>query len=270
MSEKESNIIVETSRLTRQIAVPVTTEPVHYVVVPADCQIKSLKEFQYPDGLRPEVIRAEVRLVDTNSFIDYVRAFKNDRTRIFAGSDCTTFRAVLDYHGAATPEFARHKAFCSLKKSRCWITWAGKNETSMTQTEFAEFLEDNVSDIFDPAAAAMIDVARDLHAHTECSFGSQVRLSNGQVQLKYSETVTAGVGSGSMEVPEMFTIRIPLFFGGAPTEIKARLRYRINSGKLTFLYKLHRQDEILETAFRAIAREISGALEIPVWFGEPE
>ncbi len=268
----DKSVVREVVNLTQKIAIPVTTEPVHFAVVPNDCQVKSLQDFQYPDGLRPQHISESVRLQDAKSFIDYVSTFSDDRTRVFAGVTPMSFQAVLDYHGAGsdrTVEFTSHKASYLLVKDQRWLTWVGGSEKLKSQQEFAEFLEDNMSDLLDPPAAAMLDVARDLHAHTECSFGSQIKLSNGQVQLKYTETVTAGVGSGTMEVPETFTIRIPVFYGEPAVTIGARLRYRLNSGKLTFFYKLYRQDEILQNAFQAVVDGIADALKMPVWLGDP-
>lgn len=272
MPETEASVIREVTKLAQKVAVPVDTEKVHFAVIPADCTIKSLKDYQYPDGLKPDHITAAVRLQDAKSFIDYVTTFRDTRTRVFAGIKPMGFQAVLDYHLASEDgqaQFASHSATYTLALDPRWSTWITSNGIGMSQTDFAEFIEDNTADIFDPPAAAMLDVARDLHAHTDSTFASQIRLQDGQTQLKYSETTTSGVGTGSMAVPETFKIRVPVFNGEPPVVIDVRLRFRIGQGgKLTFVYKLYRQDTTLQHAFNAVAAGISEGLKMPVWIGD--
>lgn len=273
----DAGAIAEVAQLVRKTAQPITTEEVHAVIIPRDCELKSLAEFQYPDGRPPSRIKTTVALRDADSFLKYLGVFRDIHTRVFADPKALSFLAVIDYHQPrnestelVVPEFLSHRATLALEKDERWNIWTGKNEKVFSQTEFAEFIEDNNADIFEPSAACMLEIARDLHAHTEVNFDSKVKPSNGQVQLRYNEVVTAGVGpAGAVEVPEVFKIQIPVFFGEGLVSIQCRLRYRITGGKLTFHYKMYRQSDILMEAFEKTVKSIGGALQADILLGNP-
>lgn len=262
-----------------------------YAVIPSGSKLESLLGLLHPYGLpprKPDHIKASVSLTDAKSFCQYVKLYTDARTRIFADPEALSFRAILDYHGsygplmfpdgndsetpiaplAPSPEFLDHNALLTLRKSDQWNLWMGKNEKETLQSDFAEFIEDNYRDISNPLPATMLEVARDLTAHFDVNFASKVTPKNGSVQLAYQEVVTSGVGqAGDMEIPESFSILIPVFFGEKPVQIEARLRFRINGGKLKFIYKLYRPMELLADAFDCASRAIGGTLGAEVLLG---
>jgi hypothetical protein len=113
----------------------------------------------------------------------------------------------------------------------------------------------------------MLEIAKDLQAHSEVNFASKINTRNGAAVLNFEETIKASVSTGSIEVPESFTIRIPVFFGEEPIEITARLRFRINEGKLRFQYKLYRPAEVIAHAFDYARGAISSAVTLEVLLG---
>jgi uncharacterized protein YfdQ (DUF2303 family) len=263
--------------LGQKIGQPVTSEKIHFAVVPTTnggASLVSLKEYQFPEGIPPSRRRGTVTLYDAPSFAAFVNLFNDERTRTFADPATVSFLSVLDYHGAGSAadhaaEFCDFRAKLTLKTSEQWNIWSGKNEKAFAQTEFAEFIEDNTKDIFDPTAAVMLEVARDLQAKTEVNFASSTVLQSGQVQLKYTETIQAGVGAGNVEIPTAFKIRIPVFYGEEPAEISARLRFRLSQGKVTFHYKLYRPVETLNDAFNKAVGSIGDLLKTEVLLGTP-
>jgi len=256
-------------KLGQNIGDPVTTEKIHYAVIPQDSKIESLSHLQYPHGLPPERISASVKLADTDSFCNYVSLYADDRTRVFADPLTQTFLSVIDYHGTGErkPEFCSHKASYRMTLSEQWKIWYGKNNTPFTQSDFADFVEDATRDFLNPDAATMLEVARDLHAHTDVNFDSKIVPRNGQVLLNYTENINAKVGAGNMEVPERFTISIPVFFGEDRISVNVRLRFRVSQGKLSFVYKLDSPQDILCDAFNGVVAEISKTLNIQVLLG---
>jgi uncharacterized protein YfdQ (DUF2303 family) len=267
----------EVARLAQKAIAVVEKETVHYAVVPNDCNVKSLAEFQYPHGVPPERIRAQVKLSDAASFAEYVKKFWNPHaTVVFAQPERFSFLAVVDYHQSADeaneeyPSFCDHKATFQMAQDERWKIWIGQDNKPMAQADFAEFVEDNMADIFQPPAADMLEIARDLKAKIDVNFGSSVRSQSGQVQLKYEETVKAGVGpAGIIEVPEDFSIQIPVFYGEQPVVIKARLRFRINQGKLSFHYKLNRPNEVQMKAFETAVLGLQQTLGANILLGSP-
>lgn len=256
----------------QKLAAPQTQEKVHYAVIPNDCTVKSLKEFQFPNGMTPDRIIADVNLRDSGSFARYVSAYTDPRTRVFAEPTQFKFLAVLDYHAAGefAPQFCSHKAALTLQQDDRWKVWLSMDNKPMAQADFAEFIEDNRADISDPSPARMLEIASDLTAHSEVNFGASTKLSNGQTSLRYEEVVKAGVGqAGAIEVPEEFSIQVPVFYGESAISIRARLRFRINQSKLTFHYKLYRPGEVQRAAFQSAVKAMNDELKTDILMGSP-
>ncbi len=271
----DQTALMEAVALGRAGNSPITTEKIHIAVLPKDAQLVSLKDYQYPFGVPPERIRATVALRDTASFLKYVKDYRKDsKTLTFAEPTRFSFLSVLDYHprgdGDMAPEFCDHKASFTLTQDERWKIWNAMDNKPFTQEAFAEFIEDNRADILSPSPAAMLEIAQDLSAHTEVNFGSSTKLSNGQVQLRYEETVKAGVPSaGNIEVPTEFSIQVPVFYGEAPETIPVRLRFRIATGKLSFHYKLYRPVETQNRSFERVVASIGEGLGEAVLLGNP-
>jgi uncharacterized protein YfdQ (DUF2303 family) len=156
-----------------------------------------------------------------------------------------------------------------LRHSEEWTRWKGNDGARTNQIDFAEFIEDNAPDIVTPDPATMLEVARDLSAKTEVDFGSAIRMQNGSVQFKYSEQVKGTFGAGNVEVPERFVIAIPVYVGSERVKITARLRYRINAGKLSFWYDLLRAEAVRRDAFLDVQKSIADTLGIRIINGVP-
>lgn len=236
---------------------------------------------------QPTRVRAKVAVDDVAAFVAYVQRFQNPgtiaRQIIFAEVTETggTFTAVLDYHQLTTgdtpsgiyPAWGEHRCIYTCKQTLEWVRWMGRNGKPMSQVEFAEFLENNGLDVNPnnnpgmPTMADMVQIARSLDATIEGSFNSAVRLNNGSVQFKFTETVTASANTtaGTVEVPERFVIGIAPFVGFDGHEIFARLKYRLSSGKLSMWYELERPHKIVEAAAKdVIERIIAGTGIMPL------
>jgi uncharacterized protein YfdQ (DUF2303 family) len=263
----DKTALIEAVNIGRTAAQPITTEAIHFAVIPQDHQLVSLEQYQY--ATFPRLKSGHVKLFDAASFCAYYDLFSDSDSRIFADPTAFSFTAVLDYHqaGDGEPRFGKHVAMFICRKSEEWMTWSNTNKKQMSQVDFADFIESNAPDIHEPPAAAMLDVARDLKAKNEVTFESGVRLSDGQQRLVYQETIRGSVGKANMDVPEQFVIRIPIFYGSAPVAITARLRYRINTGKLVFWSDLLRANQMAQEAFEATVRGIAAETSTQVLMG---
>lgn len=246
-----------------------------FVVIPNDCKVVPLRDYIVnSDADRPVHKRGTVSVLDAASFNEYYSLFSDSHSRVFADETRSCVVAVLDYHGVGdnAPRWCQHRVRLDLRTSEEWSAWIGRNGQAkrMSQMEFAEFIEDNTPDIVTPNAATMLEMARTLQAKTDVDFSSAIRLNNGQVQLKYSETVKGTYGAGNVEIPEEFTISIPVYVGTPRTSIRARLRYRLNGGKLGIWYDLLRVLEVERNAFMQILSDIKEGLQISIINGSPE
>jgi len=195
-----------------------------------------------------------VHLSDIASFNVFVAdQGEPGKVYIYADPDARTLTGVLNdhVHGDEEAGWRDHRAVFKAELSREFNTWMGMNKKPMEQEDFAIFLEDNIADVVEPSGEALLQVALTLQAKTEVSFSSHKRLDNGQVQFTYNETIDARAGTGLIEIPREFTIGARLFKNGDGYKVRARLKYRLLSGKVKFWYELDRAENAIEDAFQA-------------------
>ena len=76
------------------------------------------------------------------------------------------------------------------------------------------------------------------------------------------------MGGSQIDVPDRFTLTIPMFVGGGEIEIDALLRYRVSDGKLSIFYTLVRPEERVRFAFLAVRDQIALDLGRPIINGQ--
>jgi len=227
---------------TRQIA-----DGVPFITLPEGYKALDL-EHLLP---RPVQKRGTFVAHDAASFVAYVNKHKTTGTIVTAQVDATSFKAVLDHHDDE-PGWGAHKVSYGCPKSPEWAIWTRNDNRQMTQSEFAQFLEENLPDIIDPSGADVLTVVQTLEANTKVKFSSAIRLDNGQRQLTYEEVIEGAAAKGTMKIPEIFTLAIPPFRGSDRYKVEARLRYRIpnGGGQLSLWYELVRPEKVVEAVFQ--------------------
>jgi uncharacterized protein YfdQ (DUF2303 family) len=228
--------------------------------------LENLREF-------PSSITQTVTVYNVPSFIEYYNAFYQPESRVFlnmfGGQDGRNpdLVAVLDYHKPVEetgPDLARwcnHKLQYGFRPTREWETWKRSDRQDMSQETFARFIEDNLPDIIEPAAAEMFEVARSLDAKKSVDFSSAVRLTNGEVQFKYSETIAGSAQQGNLTIPEQFVLAIAPFEGSELYKLNARFRYRITDKGLFLRYELVRPHKVAEDAVNTVVKQLEEGLK---------
>lgn len=238
-----------------------------FALVPDGYTLTSLKQ----QLLAPERVCQHVTLLTSDDFLAYWKRFKSNSSVVFGDERNATYRAIVDFHAAdGTPKWCSHVATYACPKSKEWEVWNASNGKRMPQAAFAEFIEDNYPDIVKPSHAEMIQVSTNLSAKKSVQFSQATRLDNGQSQLVYQEEVKGSVETkgGTMKVPDGFTLKLPVFLGGTAYQLEARLRYRIDDGKLQIWYDLHRPHKVVEAATQAVTQTIrKGIGEDPMFLG---
>lgn len=215
---------------------------------------------------RPSAPRSTVHLRDADSFVVFVTRYLQDGTAVFVNQPGARITAVLDYHAPADPAAAllpgwgRFRAELVAVTTPEWQRWVAHNGKRMNQSDFAQFLEDNVPDIATPPGAEVVEMARSLEARKDSTFHSIIRATDGSVDFGYREDVQGTTRGGTMKVPDRFTLGIAPYVGVDRIEVGARLRYRIADGKLTMWYDLLLVEKVLEYAFTDIADKVESGL----------
>ena len=210
---------------------------------------------------------------DADSFIAHVHLHKLPTSALWASQHPNfSVTAIYDYHGGVLPGWLDHSAQYTCPFSDQFLSWTRKEDCEMGQTEFGDWIEDNLEDITAPAGidgplpAAVLEVARDLRIYTKGTFQRKVNRTTGESELLCKEEH----GSASTTIPRRFFIGVPVLEGGQGYRIELRLRFALNNGHPVFSYKIHRKAELLREAFRDVHQRISDETGLPCFLGAPE
>lgn len=206
---------------------------------------------------RPPRVTGAVTVTTVEALIDYTNRHSTPETTAWWRPRNTTGHiatVVLNDHSSPTqPEWGDHRAELKVAFHPSFIAWSTQSGQLVDQETFAEFIEDQLAVIIDPAAADMLEVAQSLHVARSSEFTSDRRLATGRVQFGHRQTQTATAGqSGNLEVPARLTLSMPVFDGAAPVEMTARFRYRLTSGVLKLGFILDRVTDTIDTAIDAM------------------
>lgn len=244
----------------------------HHVTVPNGYTHKDITEAVEKAQLMPNRKSGTVQLKDLPSLLIYCEDQEDSfYGYLYADPDKRLVTAVFNDHRAANvPGWRDHRAEFQAEYTPEFKKWLGSNNKQMTQTEFAEFIEDNFADITEPAAQALLEMATTIQAKTDINFSSSKRLQNGQVQLQYTETIDARAGAnGALEIPKEFMLGLRIFKNGEGYRLKARLKYRLHGGTVKFWYELDRPERAVEDAFGGYVETLREKSAYQVLLGSP-
>ena len=254
----------------------ITTEAEHFMVVPKNTEVVSLRQFQF--GEMPARKAATVEVRDVAGFAGYFNRFADADSMVFGAPKSFTIKGILDYHAPLEGEARnlRHVVILEMEQTTRWKTWWNFNKAEKTQEEFATFIEDNRADIYVPedrpdlpSAADMVEFARSLELTSSYQFKQTVNLKNGQRGIAYVEQMNGVAGpNGEMTIPDEFCIRLPIFLNQKPVQVFCRVRFRNRSGKLTIWFDMVRVDEMLAAEFETARTSVEAAIERTVILGE--
>ncbi|MFM9777063.1 DUF2303 family protein [Streptomyces scabiei] len=256
--------------IAQQAAVPNELElgKVYTVVTPRGVEQIDLTGDEYKSA--PSRKRGVTTVRDATSFLAYWAKHNDTSSEVYADAEKLTITAVLDAHHPEAARWGGHRLHLALRETQAWKQWMHYDGKLMPQEQFAEFIEDHLPELLEPAAAEMLEISQSIQGVAKAEFQSGTRLASGERKLAYVETVTAKAGQkGELVIPETFVIGLVPFEGGEGYKLTARLRYRINGGPLQLGYKLERPDEVRRTAFAEVVDDIGAEIDTPVMNGTP-
>lgn len=222
----------------------------------------------------PKDVSQTESLIEQKSFTDYVNRFKGAGTIIRANPSCGKMNATLDYHkpsnGAkAEPNRCSHNIDFNCDFDENWKRWRKIDGRELSQTDFAYFVEEMLHTIGEPNGADLLDMAENLKINRGVAFQSGKRLSNGTMNIKYTEVDEAKSNGGDVTVPEDITIVSPIYMLRKAISIKAKLRYRMEKGQpLVFIVDILNREVIEFEDFKLMADEVAKATECPVYLSK--
>lgn len=244
-----------------------------FILMPEGYQAKDVTEANAVDALLPAHVSQAVTLQTLDSLVAYANRYGTDDTILLADIDHNKIVALIDYHspphdGAAIPNHVRHSASMVLPLSFEWATWTAKHDKLMPQIEFARFLEENAPDIVTPSGGDLLDAIKDLQAKRKVDFRNAVRTSSDNENFEFTDETSIGSKrDGSIEVPTKFLLKIPVYFGRAPVELYAFLRWKLDEGQLLLGVALNRREHVRQAEFKLIVNEAAERTKREAMFG---
>lgn len=242
-----------------------------FIILPNHYHAEDISKF-----LAPTRIQAQPQMIESGSFIDYVNRFKSEDTLIFAGVSDTgaNLVAILDYHTEGLePAYCAHRVTFQTIPTKEWSDWMAANTKRMDQVAFATWLEENYPLITDPSGAVLLELVQTLIGKSDVRYNSAIRLKSGSSKLDFEEDVTlrgtSTTKEGEVELPQVITAGIAPFQGTEKYEVKARLKYRIESRKLQLWFETIAQHRIVRDAILGIVKEIAEKTKIIPLIGRP-
>lgn len=203
--------------------------------------------------------RTSVALGDVPSLLAYCDDQQEQANAyIYADPDARSITAVFnDQRAAGQPGWRDHRASFKAEFTPEFQLWLAQNKQAKSQTDFAEFIEDNLADLQGEDATLLLNVATTIQATSGINFASARRLQDGQTQLTYNEVVDAKAGAdGALKIPQTFTLGLRIFKNGGGYKLTARLKYRLGGGSVKFWYELERPERAVEDAFTGYVSEV--------------
>lgn len=268
------NLAQTLARELPQARVVLSQDHLHQIAVPKGMTLQAVDLEKMLDA--PVRAKGTATFADAASFLAYVARFKTTATIAWCAFDPQTFalsfEAVLDDHtGPGSAGWRGHRASFTPALSHEWKAWKGSHKSPKAQVEFAEWIQEHETDIRSiegfPTSIQMLAMATDFVANEERSLKSAARLQSGGVRLTYVADPDKGT-TEAMQLFERFCLGIPVFHGGSAWQIVARLKYRINGGKVSFHYELVRPDRVHEEAAKELIGAVRTGLEgVPLLMG---
>jgi uncharacterized protein YfdQ (DUF2303 family) len=183
-----------------------------------------------------------------------------------------TIVAILNDHGDGqdAPAWRDWKVTLDLRHTDEWLHWKKRDGVLGGQEDFAEHIEDGLTEIVSPAGADLLEIAQTFHATSSAQFRQAIRLQDGRTQFRYDEEVDARAGtSGELAIPQEIKLVLSPYVGEPAVELIARLRYRVSGGNLRIGYKLDRPERVVRSALEDVAERIEAQFGDHVYLGSP-
>lgn len=256
---------------------------VPYAVVHKDAAVQLLTGLQQAEDARaerPRTLSGTAQILTEQSMVDHILRFKDADSVLFATASGVT--AVYDYHqpvkdGAqrdALARWQRHLAGYTPKLSREWVKWVDGSGKAMSQTEFADFLDENDLDIAGPTEQRKVPTQADLQTlgHTlkvtsEDVVEATIDRTTGNYQMVAKQNMTP---TGECKIWKEFDILIPIFDGGEKVRICCKFRLQKLGGQLKFGWVVPTAARMLREEYYAMAKRVGEKAGIPVIYGTPE
>lgn len=254
---------------------------------PKSGEYESTKLFEDERRSKPERAAGHCTHQTLTSLIGWTNRSKNESTVAFVektGAGATA-EVVVDYDAAGdsgAPGFRERRGSYKFPMSQEWEAWVFRRQDWMSSSQMAEFIEDHIGDVRDPASAsdAIVDtskamgvklgspamlmtISRGVDISTKTQVKSAKNLATGDISVVYDEKS----GSSQIEIPGGFVIAIPVFQSGPLYTMFVRLRYRVKDGTISWALVPYQPEQRMDHAVDEAIERLSQECDIDVFTG---
>lgn len=254
-----------------------------YVVLHSDAKItlcETLIAIEDARAEKPRVLSGTAQILTEQSMIDHVLRFKDQFSVLFATDKMVC--AVYDYHKPMCAQglrdeqarWGRHRADYIPKLSREWEKWIVGSGKALSQTEFADFLDENDQDVAGPtdsrsvpSQADLATIGHTLKVTSEDAVEATIDRTTGNYSMVAKQNMQA---TGECKIPKEFDVLIPIFDGGEKVRICCKFRLQKSGGQLKFGWVVPSAARMLRDEYAAMANRVATKTGVPLIFGTPE
>ena len=280
------------------------------VVCPDGRKIEDVTEKLLGMQPNPRERRGIVKLLALDSFVAFATRMREPSTVLFADQGGKVITAVFDYHDALNglpaateaetlpldaqaealphsgplPRWSRFRASFEFPVSRQWKAWSQMHATPLSQGGLANFLEENITDIADPATvlhapalvpliadlglrlgdrSELLAAARGLQLASEEKVSQAINTTTGEVQVVYEQKHA----QETVQIPSAFLLQAPVFEGDAAYLLLVRLRHRKKDTTVIWSFDIYQLDKAVDVAFKSACDTVSTTVGIPLFYG---
>lgn len=197
------------------------------------------------------------------SFIDERSDGKKASMRIYTDERNRKITAIFDDADGGYEALRRDRATHFAEFSEELILWRQNDREWKDKNTFLDFLEDREGDITDPVAATLRTLVNELRLKKSVTWENTEKQAGARdVTLEFK---TQSDQVGTVQMPEMITIGIPVFREGDKYSIQLRLRFQLDEGKIQFQVCLPGMQTIVDQAWEDSLEPFLTAAENKGW-----
>ncbi len=237
-----------------------TIHGVPYLITPDGADVMRMED-ALPNPVRIKTHRA---FEEPDSFVAYVKDFKDGNTRLYGDPDAFHISAVFDDDQRGDPKWGDHRAQLQLKLSPEWNQWMEACKESLLQRDLADFFDEHLEQIAEPDASELLSDIRSVHVSSNSKFAS-AQMEGGDIAFTYNTETTAGATTSRGKVPSRLTLLIAPFRSWEPVQMTVTLTFHFSKEKeLMFVLRAHKSDQLVNASFNDVRNHIQAAAGLPV------
>jgi len=203
--------------------------------------------------------------------------------------------------GDPTARHCHHRAVYDFPLSEEWQAWMNVSGIGLGKDEMGEFIEARAQDVLDPTPAMikgtpsdkneswenrlittaqkiegrfgqlseLLAMSRQFQVYESSDLKVSTNRDTGEAQVEFTNEHKDATGQ-KLNIPNLITIAIPVFQGGAPYRMAVRFRYRKSGAEVKFILSVYNPEKVFEAAFDEAVTEATEATGLPTFKGLPE